>query len=56
MSHGGKGDKPRPLSVPLEKFDNQFENIFGKKPPKKQWVYVPSESPVDNNTDTDSKE
>jgi hypothetical protein len=31
MSHGGKGDKPRPLSVPIEQFDNRWETIFGKK-------------------------
>jgi hypothetical protein len=29
--HGGKGDTPRPLSVPREKFDSNFEAIFGKK-------------------------
>ena len=29
--HGGKGDAPRPLSVPMEKFDENFEAIFGKK-------------------------
>jgi hypothetical protein len=31
MSDGGKGDKPRPLSIPKEEFDNRWENIFGKK-------------------------
>ena len=31
MSHGGKGDKPRPFSVPKEQFDKNFEAIFGKK-------------------------
>lgn len=31
MRDGGKGDKPRPLSVPLEKFDENFEAVFGKK-------------------------
>jgi hypothetical protein len=31
MSHGGKGDKPRPYSVPLAEFDNRWDNIFGKK-------------------------
>jgi hypothetical protein len=30
MSDGGKGDKPRPFSVDLEKYDKQFEAIFGK--------------------------
>ena len=28
MRDGGKGDKPRPLSVPLEKFDEQWDLIF----------------------------
>jgi len=35
MSHdyrdGGKGDKPRPFSVDLEKFAENFDRIFGKK-------------------------
>jgi len=31
MSHGGKGDKPRPFSVPKEQFDKNFEAIFGNK-------------------------
>jgi len=30
MRDGGKGDKPRPFSVGLDKFDKQFEAIFGK--------------------------
>lgn len=28
---GGKGDAPRPLSVPMEQFDKNFDVIFGKK-------------------------
>ena len=28
---GGKGDTPRPLGVPMEQFDNQWEKIFGEK-------------------------
>jgi len=28
---GGKGDKPRPLSVDKETFDNRWDIIFGKK-------------------------
>ena len=28
---GGKGIAPRPLSVPMDKFDTNFEAIFGKK-------------------------
>jgi hypothetical protein len=31
MRDGGKGDKPRPLGVPMEQFDKNFEAIFGKK-------------------------
>ena len=27
---GGKGDTPRPFSIGLDKFDKQFESIFGK--------------------------
>ena len=27
----GKGDKPRPLAVPMEVFDKNFDAIFGKK-------------------------
>ena len=26
---GGKGDKPRPLGVTVEEFDNSWERIFG---------------------------
>lgn len=31
MSSGGKGSKPRPLSIPRKKFDDNWERIFGKK-------------------------
>ena len=31
MRDGGKGDTPRPLSIPIEEFDKNFEAIFGKK-------------------------
>jgi hypothetical protein len=34
----GKGSKPRPLSVPRKKFDENWERIFGKKREKKQPV------------------
>jgi hypothetical protein len=30
----GKGDKPRPLSVPRDKFESSWDKIFGKKPEK----------------------
>jgi hypothetical protein len=31
MSDGGKGSKPRPYSVDQKTFENNWENIFGKK-------------------------
>lgn len=31
MSDGGKGSKPRPFSVTLDEFDNNWNKIFGKK-------------------------
>lgn len=31
MSDGGKGSKPRPLSVPTEQFAQSWDTIFGKK-------------------------
>jgi hypothetical protein len=41
MSHGGKGDTPRPLSVSQKEFNERHETIFGKKPPRVPYVYVP---------------
>ena len=29
---GGKGDKPRPIAIPLEEFDNKYRAIFGESP------------------------
>jgi hypothetical protein len=37
MSTGGKGSKPRPLSIPRKKFEDNWERIFGqKKEPEKK--------------------
>jgi len=36
MSDGSKGDAPRPLGVPMEVFDKNFEAIFGMKVAKPQ--------------------
>lgn len=33
MSDGGKGSKPRPLSVERDKFESSFDAIFRKKDP-----------------------
>ena len=35
---GGKGDVPRPFSVPIEQFDKNFEAIFGKRERKTEPV------------------
>ena len=32
----GKGSRPRPYSVPLKEFNNNYELIFGKKEDKMQ--------------------
>lgn len=34
MSDGGKGSKPRPISVSQEEYDNRWDNIFGRDKPK----------------------
>lgn len=31
MSTGGKGSKPRPLSIPRKQFENNWDRIFGQK-------------------------
>ncbi len=31
----GKGDKPRPLGIPREQFESNWDNIFKKKPEKR---------------------
>ena len=38
MSTGGKGSKPRPLSIPRKRFEENWDRIFGKKKEKKQPV------------------
>ena len=44
MRDGGKGDKPRPLGVPMEQFDNNWDSIFKgtTTEPFAQDVYVPN--------------
>ena len=31
MSTGGKGSKPRPLSIPRKQFEDNWDRIFGGK-------------------------
>lgn len=51
MSHGGKGDTPRPFSVSQEEYQNRHEAIFGKKPPKVPYVYKPEKDSEEKNID-----
>ena len=53
MSHGGKGDTPRPLSVDQKTFENNWDLIFnkGKQFPlesKKEKQEVDQNSPNDS--------
>lgn len=50
MSDGGKGDRPRPLSVRLEEFDERFDAIFGKKKPKEPLSSADYEFDEEKNT------
>ena len=40
-----KGSRSRPFSIPQDEFKEKMESIFGKKPPKEQ--YVPPPLPAD---------
>jgi hypothetical protein len=40
-----KGSRPRPFSVSQKEFSERIESIFGKKPPKEQ--YIPPPLPID---------
>lgn len=41
----GKGSRPRPIVVPRETFDNNFDSIFGKKKPREQVVLDATPAP-----------
>jgi hypothetical protein len=41
MRDGGKGDTPRPLSVPLDQFDNNWDAIFKKNKLVEEAPYQP---------------
>jgi hypothetical protein len=44
---GGKGDTPRPLGVPMEEFDKNFDLIFGNKEKKVSNITVTIEADQD---------
>jgi hypothetical protein len=52
----GKGSSPRPYSIGQKEFGNNYDTIFGKKPPKEQYVppALPSEA-NDNQSKQDKK-
>jgi hypothetical protein len=54
MRDGGKGDTPRPLGVPMETFDKNFEAIFGKKKQKTLKDYIEDKQPKEENEAKDA--
>ena len=36
-----KGSRPRPFSVPVSQYNDNMDAIFGKKPPRPQYVPPP---------------
>jgi len=53
-----KGSRPRPYSVPLDQVHATHEAIFGKKPPREQYVPPPlpkNEDEVDIDPDDPDK-
>jgi len=55
MRDGGKGDTPRPLGVPIETFDKNFEAIFGKKKQKTLKDYI-EDKQHEHNSNKDNRE
>lgn len=54
MRDGGKGDKPRPLKIPTEKFDMNWDAIFGKK--EKTYEPIPFAGMVDTGEEEEKKD
>ena len=40
-NHGGKGDKPRPIKIPMKQFDNNWDAIFKPKGSKTDDKNIP---------------
>ena len=47
MPDGGKGSKPRPFSVDQKTFDNNWDNIFKKRPNDYQDVLSTEDTMLD---------
>lgn len=55
MRDGGKGDTPRPLGVPMEEFDKNWDEIFNKKEEKKNDIQLDIEADNDGQSATVTK-
>ena len=55
MSDGGKGSKPRPYSVDLKTFDNNWEAIFRKDKQLAEEKETPNSDQSGNSKDQDQR-
>jgi len=55
MTDGGKGDRQRPLGVPISQFDKSWDEIFGKKEKKDGNLNVTIEADQDEEEVTVTK-
>jgi hypothetical protein len=51
MTQNGKGDAPRPFSVPQETYKSNYERIFGKKEDTCEYSGLPSTQSYDDPTE-----
>ena len=51
-----KGSRARPLKVPQEQFDNNFEGIFGKRVPTYLKKMIPDEPAVKEESKNEPKD
>jgi hypothetical protein len=51
MTQNGKGDAPRPFSVPQETYKSNYEHIFGKKEDNCEYSGLPSTQSYDDPTE-----
>ena len=51
MTQNGKGDAPRPFSVPQETYKSNYERIFGKKDDTCEYSGLPSTQSYDDPTE-----
>ena len=51
-----KGSKPRPFSIPQSEFNDRMDAIFGKKPPRPQYVPPPLPDSLKDNQNGNVKQ